>query len=393
VSFLLLALFFFSVQKLEFYLQIYFAVFPVVHGGGRSSAESMTAFKAFLETRGAALAQTAEFLPYYALPFVSNLREHPSFESLFSSGWEAGLRSQLERLVGRPVPGAADPALCTAWARHSTSSSSSSRSGGGGGDGAAAAEVAELRAELAEADEGCRALADELTFLQRNYHTLIGTAAELVEALESSIRGTPVKPEYLIKIVGRLNGFSSVTQSQMMRYVKKERSGGTQAHVDPAPIVAAPATASTTRKADASAGKSQWQQSGPSSNVVATTTVALPPLDDAKIRKHLLTLTDRNVSLLLQALRWRVTRSTPGAQRKAVLDAFAINDYLGVGQHPGGPLYVLVHSKSIEVREYMTRLINCLASIAKGREYVRSKRSACSTAFFPCMSTGGGCCL
>lgn len=351
------------IQKLEFYLQIYFAVFPVVHGGGRSAAESMTAFKAFLETRGAALAQTAEFLPYYALPFVSNLREHPSFELLFSSAWAAGLRAQLERLIGRPVAGASDPALCTAWAMYTSSSASSrGRGGGGGGDSAAAAELAEVRAELAEADEEARMLADDLSILQRNYHTLIGTAAELVEALESSIRGTLVKPEYLIKIVGQLNGFSSVSQSQMMRHVKKEKSVvGAGAHVN--------TTTAAPRRDDAADARRPHVGGHDKFAAAMVTAAPLPQLNDAKIRKHLLTQSDRNVALLLQALRWRVTRSVPGPQRKAVLDAFAINDYLGVGQHPGGPIYVLVHSASVDVREYMTRLLNCLASIAKGREY------------------------
>lgn len=42
-------------------------------------------FKTFLETRGAALSQTTEFVAFYALPFVpsSSLKNHPSFSVLF----------------------------------------------------------------------------------------------------------------------------------------------------------------------------------------------------------------------------------------------------------------------------------------------------------------------
>ena len=43
----------------------------------------ITHFKHYLETRGAALSQTTEFLPYYALPFVPNPMVHPSFRDLF----------------------------------------------------------------------------------------------------------------------------------------------------------------------------------------------------------------------------------------------------------------------------------------------------------------------
>lgn len=43
----------------------------------------ITHFKHYLETRGAALCQTTEFLPFYALPFVPNPTVHPSFQELF----------------------------------------------------------------------------------------------------------------------------------------------------------------------------------------------------------------------------------------------------------------------------------------------------------------------
>ena len=45
---------------------------------------SMRIFKSFLETKGAALCQTTEFLPFYALPFVPDPTAHPSFKPLFS---------------------------------------------------------------------------------------------------------------------------------------------------------------------------------------------------------------------------------------------------------------------------------------------------------------------
>lgn len=45
--------------------------------------ERISSFKKYLETRGGALSQNTEFLPYYALPYVSNPRVHPSFKDLF----------------------------------------------------------------------------------------------------------------------------------------------------------------------------------------------------------------------------------------------------------------------------------------------------------------------
>lgn len=44
----------------------------------------MQEFKHYLETKGAALSQTTEFLPYYALPYIPDPTSHPSFKPLFA---------------------------------------------------------------------------------------------------------------------------------------------------------------------------------------------------------------------------------------------------------------------------------------------------------------------
>lgn len=75
--------------KTEFYIQIYFTVYPIHPSTGWASntkefAKAWKEFKAFLDDRGAELSKTNEFLAYYALPYVSNPKEHPSFKWIFS---------------------------------------------------------------------------------------------------------------------------------------------------------------------------------------------------------------------------------------------------------------------------------------------------------------------
>ncbi|ELK17120.1 LisH domain-containing protein ARMC9 [Pteropus alecto] len=83
-------------RKLEFYLHIHFAIYLLKHSVGRPVGrfvlrdkedldERISYFKTYLETKGAALSQTTEFLPFYALPFVPNPRAHPSFKELFQT--------------------------------------------------------------------------------------------------------------------------------------------------------------------------------------------------------------------------------------------------------------------------------------------------------------------
>ncbi|KAJ1626434.1 hypothetical protein T492DRAFT_560729, partial [Pavlovales sp. CCMP2436] len=49
-------------------------------------------FKLYLESNGATLSATAEFLAYYALPYVPQLTEHPAFRELLTPGWAGALR-------------------------------------------------------------------------------------------------------------------------------------------------------------------------------------------------------------------------------------------------------------------------------------------------------------
>jgi len=65
-------------QKLEFYLQIYFSVYPAFMGTNNQQQRDgdlkreLENFKVYLDTRGQDLSRTSEFLQFYALPYVQN---------------------------------------------------------------------------------------------------------------------------------------------------------------------------------------------------------------------------------------------------------------------------------------------------------------------------------
>ncbi|XP_075427071.1 lisH domain-containing protein ARMC9 isoform X5 [Ascaphus truei] len=190
-------------QKLEFYLHIHFAIFPLKQRVGRIDRadcdERISHLKTYLETSGATLSQTTEFLPFYALPFVPNPAAHPSFKGLFQAS-------------------------------------------------------SMLRASIA-----------------------------------------PVKLQEV-------------------------------------PL--------------------------------------LPSLDYEKLKKDLVFGNDRLKAFILQALRWRFTRSQPGEQRETVLQAYISNDLLDSHNNDQINVLKLLHSKSEVVRQYAARLINSFASLAEGRVYL-----------------------
>ena len=103
-----------NAQKLEFYLNIFFAIYPLHPTNPKPNTvglnKSMSVFKQYLETDGAALAVTPEFLAYYAMPYVPEIARHPSFKELFTTEWAHALKARLADFLARtyaprpPVP-------------------------------------------------------------------------------------------------------------------------------------------------------------------------------------------------------------------------------------------------------------------------------------------------
>lgn len=84
--------------KLEFYLQIYFLIYPI-HPLFKKSQfldkNTVAKFKKYLETKGSELSKTNEFLPFYALPYIQKPQEHPALKELFTKEWIINLRNKL----------------------------------------------------------------------------------------------------------------------------------------------------------------------------------------------------------------------------------------------------------------------------------------------------------
>ncbi|KAJ3192998.1 LisH domain-containing protein armc9, partial [Dinochytrium kinnereticum] len=104
-------------QRMEFQINIYFAIFPLHSGVNPAFAKrvtvqkSMEAFKLFLETRGADLCKTTQFLSYYALPYVPDPRSHPSFGDLFAERYVRDLEDRLRHFLGMALKAADTPRL------------------------------------------------------------------------------------------------------------------------------------------------------------------------------------------------------------------------------------------------------------------------------------------
>ncbi|VFV36752.1 Hypothetical predicted protein [Lynx pardinus] len=315
-------------QKLEFYLHIHFAIYLLKHSVGRPDKEDLderiSYFKTYLETKGAALSQTTEFLPFYALPFVPNPMVHPSFKELFQDSWTPELKLKLEKFLALIFKASNTPKLLTLYKENGQSNKEMSQ---------------QLHQQLIEAERRSMTYLKRYNKIQADYHNLIGVTAELVDSLEATVSGKMITPEYLQSVCVRL--FSNQMRQSLAHSVDFTRPG----------------TASTMLRASLAPGKPK-------------DVPLLPSLDYEKLKKDLIWGSDRLKAFLLQALRWRLTTSHPGEQRETVLEAYIGNDLLDCHSHGQRSVLQLLHSKSEVVRQYMARLINAFASLAEGRLYL-----------------------
>ncbi|XP_038673122.1 lisH domain-containing protein ARMC9 isoform X1 [Scyliorhinus canicula] len=334
-------------QKLEFYLHVHFAIFPLKNSGKsviykknkdkEDMDERILHFKNYLETRGAALSQTTEFLPFYALPFVPNPTVHPSFKELFQDSWSPELKMRLQIFLSASLKVTKAPKLLSLFKENGQSSKEL---------------LQQLQQQLVETERKAATYMKRYSKMQEDYQSLIGVTAELVDSLEATVNGKMITPEYLQSVCVRL--FSNQMRQNVAQSIDFTRPG-TDVYF-----------------------KSPCNSEGSASSMLRASIVPttkskdvplLPSLDYEKLKNDLIYGNDRLKALLLQALRWRLTQSHPGEQRDTVLQAYISNDLLECHKSQRS-LINLLNSKSEIVRQYTARLINGFASLSLGRTYL-----------------------
>ncbi|XP_014906096.1 lisH domain-containing protein ARMC9 isoform X1 [Poecilia latipinna] len=327
-------------QNLEFYLRIHFTVYPLrTHPSRQDRAEfeeRIFLFKQYLETRGSALSQTTEFLPYYALPFVPNPTIHPSFKDLFQDSWMPQLKDKLEKFLSVTLKSSKIPRLLTLYKEGGRTTKEA---------------MQQLQLQLAESERRISSYVRKCNKVKADYHNLIGITAELVDSLEATVSGKMISPEYLQSVCVRL--FSSQMRQSAVQSTDFTRPGTGYYSMSP------------------------YDDGYASSMLRASIALQrpkevpmLPSLDYDKLKNDLVVGSDRLKCLLLQALRWRITRSLPGEQRDTVLQAYISNDLLQRYSTNKKAVLHLMKSANEVVRQYTARLINAFASLAEGRIYL-----------------------
>ncbi|XP_063242372.1 lisH domain-containing protein ARMC9-like isoform X2 [Bacillus rossius redtenbacheri] len=335
-------------RKLTFYLHVYFAVLPLTSVGAGSgfpasdngcvqgeeggiSADGMEVLKEFLETKGRDFSNEPEFLPYYALPFVSDPVNHPSFASVFSEHWKKELQESLEQFLVQCCWGQRVAPRLLRMALEAMR------------DETPALSRARLQQQLAELEHSYRQLKRRFRRLSKDHQNLIGIATELTGALESTVKGKAVD------LAATLDNCAAIFPELFKPSVTPQT----------VPEGDEECSLGAGSERDRSHAASLWTSFD---------------VDFRKLKNHLLTGSMKTQLLLLQALRWRITRSSV-EDREEVMGAYLRHDVLCLHSGGGGDLLgaCLLPADTASphpLQQAAARLVNAVASLRCGRDYL-----------------------
>nr|CDS29502.1 lisH domain containing protein ARMC9 [Hymenolepis microstoma] len=307
----------------------------------------MDQFREFLDTKGKALSQISEFLPFYAFPYVEKPKSHPVYKQLFDPNWKSDLKKKLLILLGPkeeeiyPLP-----KLFSLLNPPEEVSNNLEK---------------QLQNRLADAERRAFQFHQRFNKIQEDYQSLIGITSDLVDTLEGVLRGEHVEPDALQKICCRLVASQRTTVNKNVALGNKENGVSN--------------TSSKFSYCDTLRQSLSIRK--PQENLGSKQEWGIVELDYKKINETLNGSNQTQIWRLLQALRWRLTK-TNVELREAYLTEFIGHDLLDLTPWNGENrqkrhLSMLEHcfcEVSPKVTESGARLVNALASLSRGRAYL-----------------------
>ena len=282
----------------------------------------MEEFKEYLDLQGSTFSKSEEILSFFALPYIPNPSEHPAFRNIFTNKWLTSLKEKLSFLIGKEH--LANPSILQMMYEKyiDTERPSSTVT-----DKQLLSHIHSLENQVAILTEENNKLKYKLRKNEENWeectNEVIVVARDLFKMVESTKSGKQIS-EVMI----------------------------TQAY-------------STLRKYDKSLTLTAVQDSGPIQLNFACIIKDLSQLQD-----------DLQICALLQALRWRLTRSTRSSHKEN-LESFIRFNILCTGKPHDGLLDNLL-SSTRRVKEYTIRFLNVITSEKQGRVYLLQKENIVS---------------
>lgn len=405
--------------KLEFYIHIYFTIYtlhPVTKkssvGVQKEFKKRKDWFKVFLESKGKELSQTSEFLAYYALPYIDNPIDHPSFKNMFTSKWLNQITSSTDKFIAENLMREEKSKLQTMFAVYKKFVSEEGKD-----KVEHAVEVEHLteqlvaeRRQLFETKknlERVRAMLIQSQTKWSNFSQNILSIAEgFYYVMEKTDALDKVDQKWLMEKVGKINRYKKFLMDLQKEKVVTDdiiKSRGNSAIYQDRQHDDFP---EESMDHGHNVGNGSFSDSRSASYVTYYKNhhdlyqiqydtaqeehmrqydyenqhmedmdderqLTLAALDYNKIKMYIFHAQDEaKVCITLQALRWRINKSRPGNQRKHVLFAFSEYDMLGCKADENEPNLLSLLKSSPNIILYTIMLIDSLVNENIGKKYI-----------------------
>ena len=421
-------------NKIEFYVRIYFTIYPMhsiskLKNGEKLLRQRQKDFKRFLDTKGSELSKTSEFLPYYALPYVPNPIDHPSFKQLFSTEWIKNLKEKLNDFLTTVI---SNSDIRSNLARIYTNHIKNPNKGDFNFEPEEEVISEEVIEQINMLQNRCRQLEKQeqntksvfLTSQQKwsNFsRNILIIAKQLMTVVDNSGISDSINTIVYRSMKEKLIKYENVLSNIMQGQPAQSASANSR------PVNASHQTASMSTKAQASNADStslvardersvspvsnavDYSPATPGRDVEVTKSpslisqnlsynqdidqslaraprtlpinISLAPLDYDKIKAYLLESDDElKICAILQALRWRISKSRSYSMRAEVLHTYMHYDILGL-MEKGPDILINLLNKSRRVLAYTVFLINTMATEPTGRNYLIKYEQMLDTIF------------
>ncbi|CAF1106340.1 unnamed protein product [Rotaria sp. Silwood1] len=315
-----------SLKSLEFLIYAHFAIYylrsNISNKNEKLAQENMYEFKLYIESiKGQAISQTSDILSLFALPYVTEPEKNASFQELFSDKWSIQLHTKVSNFLdwifsNRPLPSLLELLENGERASHLLSQINN--------------ENEELKYRNRETNR-------QIKHISTDYCNLISITMELVETLQQAVVGRTITNKYIDNVCARL-GLARIHESMFTM---------------------------------------------PDSARLGMDDPLTEKLDYSKIKRDIvhISTSSREKALLLQALRWKLTKAKTDFKREKTLECFIGCDLLGCRSDLDQQTKIIKQLSSTTggdtyyVKEEWARLINTIASLRKGRNYLSPNES------------------
>jgi len=413
-------------QNLEFNLNVYFAIYPIHDYVDSSQSKAldikitMMEFKKYLETNSTKLSQSQQYIPFYALPYIPDPKNHSLFKETFTEQWVLNLNDQLKLFLNSLLKASQKPRLYTLLQRNRTDKSNKEKD--------YLDEIEKYKSEISSFKTNEEIMEKKFNTLKNDYGNLVTMSSELVKLINSSVNGEQISQSFLndihrqlaifqqknVEDYGNLKSISPIPEGPLFT-VKNDMGRNMAVN----PVLLSPlysgrtnltssntlyksgTTPYTTTNLDQQLQKlhldydyplpidTEFQKlpyypygQQPNKNFAGTNTMNwMAEPDDQKDPIHfnykqIITdlkseINDQNLVKLIQALRLNLSRVHTNGKRKEILRAYIINDILDIKDKTTPNVITRLLSYSSEVVHLqLFKLLNMISTDSIGREYL-----------------------